>query len=377
MTIQLVDLKRQYEAIRPEIVAEICAALDSMELFLGPNVRAFESEFAEFCGAAHGIGVADGTSALYLALRALRVGPGDEVVTVSHTFIATVEAIVMTGATPVLVDVDPAYYTMDTTKVESALTSKTKAILPVHLYGHPADMEPIVSLARAHDIRVLEDASQAHGATYRGRPVGGLADAACFSLYYSKNLGAYGEAGIITTSDPDVAESVRMLRDHGSRDKYRHECMGVNGRLDEIQAAILRVKLRHLRDWNDLRRKHAHHYREALAGSELVLPSERDDSRHVHYVYAVLSSRRDALCDYLKVRGIATGVHYPVPVHRQPAFEPWQMGQAPQPQAERLAAQTLSLPMFPEIRDDEIEAVAAAVRDFDRVGAGAGIAAGG
>src|SRR5713226_739686 len=266
MHVPLFDLQAQYRTIKDEVLAAIEGVLEQMQLFLGPQGQAFEQEFAAYCGCEYGVGLASGTDALILALRACGIGAGDEVITVANTFIATVEAIAVVGATPVFVDIDPQTYTMDWRQIGQALTPRTRALLPVHLYGHPADMQPIVDVAREHGLWVIEDASQAHGATYRGRRVGSLGDIGCFSLYYSKNLGAYGEAGICVTNDQALAENLRMLRDHGSRIRYQHEVLGVNARLDELQAAVLRVKLRYLDQWNTARQDHACAYAEQLQG---------------------------------------------------------------------------------------------------------------
>src|SRR5713101_5083535 len=264
MKVPLVDLRAQYLTLKAEIMAAFEGILDSMQLFLGPWQRAFERDFAAYADCQYGVSASNGTDALYLALRACDVGPGDEVITVANTFIATVEAIALVGAIPILVDVDPDTYTLDWRQLDQVLTSRTRAILPVHLYGHPVDMQPVLDFARVHGLRVIEDASQAHGATYRGQRVGSLGDIGCFSLYYSKNLGAYGEAGICVTKDSELAEKMRMVRDHGSRVRYHHEIMGVNARLDELQAAVLRVKLHYLDQWNAARQAHAQVYGEQL-----------------------------------------------------------------------------------------------------------------
>src|SRR3989440_4102983 len=287
MKIPLVDLQAQYRTIRSEVTAAIEEVLADMQLFLGPQTQAFEQEFAHYCGCRYGVGLSSGTDALALALRACKIGPGDEVITVANTFIATVEAIAMVGARPVFVDIDPATYTMDWRQLEQALTPRTRAIIPVHLYGHPVEMQPVLEFAHAHRLRVIEDASQAHGATYQGQRVGSLGDIGCFSLYYSKNLGAYGEAGICVTDDPTLAERLRVLRDHGSRVRYEHEVLGVNARMDELQAAVLRVKLRYLDTWNAARQAHASGYTEALEGLVETVPVCRPWATHVYYVYVV------------------------------------------------------------------------------------------
>ncbi len=360
--IKLVDLQRQYQSIRKEVLVAIDAALSGMELFLGPNVRAFEREFADYCGSAEGIGVGSGTDALYLALRACDIGPGDEVITVSNSFFATVEAIVMAGATPVFVDVEEATATMDPELVEAAITPRTRALMPVHLFGQAADMNPLLAIAQKHGLRVIEDASQAQGARYNGSVVGTLGDIGAFSLYYSKNLGGYGEAGIVTTNDPQLAERIRMLRDHGSRQRYHHELIGMNSRLDELQAAILRIKLRRLEEWNQQRRAHARAYTARLQGT-VTTPFERPDSEHIYYVYVIQTDDRDALRASLAAQGIQTGIHYPVPLHLQPACAPFAPPKGALPVTERLAGRILSLPMFPELTHDEIDWVCEGVRN--------------
>jgi len=360
--IKLVDLQRQYQTIRKEVLVALDATLSGMELFLGPNVRAFEREFADYCGAAEAIGVGSGTDALYLALRACDIGPGDEVITVANTFIATVEAIVMAGARPVFVDVDAETATMDPRQVVAAITPRTRALLPVHLYGQAADMNPLQIIAQEYGLYLIEDASQAHGARYNGRPVGTLGDVAAFSLYCSKNLGAYGEAGIVTTNDPTIAERVRMLRDHGSCERYHHDFLGMNSRLDEIQAAILRIKLRRLGDWNQLRRSHAAIYSSQLAGVA-TLPYERSDTEHVYYTYVIQVDDRDALRSALDAQGVQTGIHYPIPLHLQPACAAFACPQGSLPVTERLAGCILSLPMFPELTRSEIDWVCACIHE--------------
>jgi dTDP-4-amino-4,6-dideoxygalactose transaminase len=360
--IKLVDLQRQYESIRQEVLVALDASLRGMELFLGPNVRAFEREFADYCGSAEGIGVGSGTDALYLALRACDIGPGDEVITVANSFFATVEAIVMAGATPVFVDVEEAAATMDPQQVEAAITPRTRALMPVHLYGQAADMNPLLAIARKYGLRVIEDASQAQGARYHGSVVGSLGDIGAFSLYYSKNLGGYGEAGIVTTNDPQLAERLRMLRDHGSRQRYHHELIGMNSRLDELQAAILRIKLRRLEAWNQQRRAHARAYTARLQGM-VTPPLERPNAEHVYYVYVIQADDRDELRASLAEQGIQTGIHYPVPLHLQPACAAFAPPKGSLPVTERLAGRILSLPLFPELTNDEIDWVCEGVRN--------------
>lgn len=360
----LVDLRAQYAAIRAEVQAAIDAVLESMQLILGPNVHAFEAEFAAYCEASHAVGVGSGTEALALALRAAGIGPGDEVITVAHTFFADCEAIVQVGAQPVFVDVQPDTQTMDPASFAAAITSRTRAVIPVHLYGQPADMDEIVAIARRHGLFVLEDACQAHGARYRGQRVGTLGHAAAFSFYPGKNLGAYGDGGAVVTNDAQLAERVRRLRDHGAVRKYEHYDIGGTGRLDELQAAVLRVKLRYLDAWNARRAAAAAAYTAGLADTAVTPPVVRDDRTHVFHLYAVQAPRRDALRAYLAEQGIATGMHYPIPCHLQPAAREWSAGPGSLPVTERLAARTLSLPLFPEITDAQIARVVAAVRAF-------------
>ena len=368
--IKLVDLQRQYQTIRKEVLIAIDATLSGMELFLGPNVRAFEREFADYCGTSEAIGVGSGTDALYLALRACDIGAGDEVITVANSFIATVEAIVMAGAKPVFVDVDPETATMDPRQVVSVLTPRTRALLPVHLFGQAAEMDPLLALAQEYGLRVIEDASQAQGARYNGARVGALGDLAAFSLYYSKNLGGYGEAGIVTTNDAFLAERVRMLRDHGSRERYHHELIGMNSRLDELQAAILRIKLRRLDEWNYWRREHALAYTARLQDI-VTTPVEHPHSEHVYYTYVIQTDSRDALRAALAAQGIQTGIHYPVPLHLQAACAEFACPQGSLPVTERLAGRILSLPMFPELIGSEIERVCTCIGEQVLSGASA------
>jgi dTDP-4-amino-4,6-dideoxygalactose transaminase len=346
----------------------VADVFEGMQLFLGPNVRAFEEEFAAYCQAQQAIGVGSGTDALILSLRAADVGPGDEVITVSHTFFADTEAIALVGATPVFVDVEPDTWNLDPSKLEAAITPRTKAIIPVHLCGQPADMTPIMEIARRHKLFVLEDACQAHGAEYQGKRVGAIGDAAVFSFYCSKNLGGFGEGGMVTTNDAGLTARIRRLRDHGSDRRYEHAEIGTNARLDEVQAAILRVKLRHLDGWNAGRQANAAAYGELLAGTGLALPTVRPDRTHVYHLYVVQGPRRDALKDYLGERGISTGVHYPIPGHLQPAAQPWTKGPGSLPVTEGLAERVLSLPMYPELSREQVAYVADAVRAFYAAG---------
>ena len=344
------DLTRQYAAIRREIDAAIAGVLAGGSFILGENVKAFEREFAAYCQADFAVGVGSGTEALHLALLALGIGAGDEVITVPHTAVATVAAIELAGARPVLVDVDPATMTMAPSQVEQHVSARTKAILPVHLYGHPAALDPILHVAQAHNLYVIEDCAQAHGAEYQGRRVGSIGNVGCFSFYPTKNLGAYGDGGMVVTSDSEINKRLRLLREYGWQERYVSAVRGgTNSRLDEIQAAILRVKLRHLDEWTRARRSLAARYCSLLAGSPVITPVEAPEARHVYHLYVVRSSQRDALRAYLNDNGVGTGIHYPVPVHLQPGYADLGSGTGSFPVTERLAQEILSLPMFPEL----------------------------
>ncbi len=367
MRIPLVDLKSQYQDIKEEVLSEIGQALDGMQLFLGKNVQTLESDFAAFCGVESAIGVSSGTDALHIAIRACGIGPGDEVITVSHTFIATIEAIILAGAKPVFVDIDPQTYNMDTCQVERMINSKTRAILPVHLYGYPSDMDPILELARTYKLKVIEDACQAHGAEYKGCRTGSMGDAGCFSFYFTKNLGAYGEGGIITTSDPDIAERCRMLRDHGQNSKYHHSMMGINGRLDEIQAAVLRVKLPHLEDWIEKRRNLAQAYNASLPAL-VEKPQETPWAKHVYHLYVVRTPERDQLRAWLENKGIGAGMHYPIPVHMQEAWREYGGGDFSLPVTEKITKEIISLPIYPEMTNEEVDYICDCIREFGESG---------
>jgi dTDP-4-amino-4,6-dideoxygalactose transaminase len=363
MHIPLVDLKTQYQDLKEEVLTEISQVLDGMQLFLGKNVQAVESNFAEFCGTQHAIGVGSGTDALHVAIRACGIGPGDEVITVAHTFIATVEAIILAGARPVLVDIDPVTCVMDVTQVEKAITSRTKAIIPVHLYGHPVDMDPILDLARIYNLKVIEDSCQAHGAEYKGRRTGSLGDIGCFSFYFTKNLGGYGEGGIITTSDEEIAQRCRMIRDHGSSAKYYHSMMGFNGRLDELQAAVLKVKLQYLDEWTEKRRDIARAYASGL-DSSVMLPHEMPWAKHVYHLFVIRTPERDQLKDWLESKGISAGLHYPVPVHLQEAWREVGGVDCSLPVTEKVVGEILSLPIYPELSIEEVNDICDSVREF-------------
>jgi len=356
----------QYRSIKPEIDAAVLRVLDSSQFILGEEVVAFEKEFAAYCGTSDAIGVNSGTSALHLALLAAGIGPGDEVITVPFTFVATAAAIVYAGATPVFVDIDPETCNMAPGEIERAITSRTKAIMPVHLYGHPADMDPILEIARRRHLLVIEDAAQAHGAEYKGRRCGSMGVMAAFSFYPGKNLGAYGEGGAVVTSDPALAKKVRVMRSWGEERRYEHSVKGFNYRMDGIQGAILRVKLRHLEAWTEARRARAADYARAFAGAGITLPVEQPQCRHVYHVYAIRSPHRDATRAALQAADIQSGVHYPIPVHLQPAHADLGYTRGDFPVTEEVAAQVLSLPMFPEMTTGQVQTVAAAVLAAER-----------
>jgi len=367
--IPFLDLKKQYSSIASEVLHAVSAVCDSCEFVLGREVSAFEEEFAAYCGTRFAVAVNSGTSALHLALVAAGVGSGDEVITVPATFVATVSAIVYTGAKPVFVDVDPSTYVMDAAQIEDALTERTKAILPVHLYGHSADMDPILTVARRNGLPVIEDAAQAHGAEYRGRRCGAFGDLGCFSFYPGKNLGAYGEAGLVTTNDAELARKLRMLRDWGAERKYEHVLKGFNYRMDAIQGAVLRIKLRYLEQWTQSRRARAAQYTAVLGGTGLQLPTEAWNCRHVYHIYPVLCDRRAELIVTLSSRGIQTGIHYPYPIHLLPAYADLNYRAGRFPVAEWIASNEVSLPMFAELTEEDVYEVAESIRDFCAVAA--------
>jgi len=362
MGVPFVDLKAQYRTIRAEIDAAIREVVESGAFVLGPAVERFEREFAEYLGVRHVAGVSSGTAALQLALLALDIGPGDEVIVPAHTFVATAEAVSHVGARPVLVDVTDDTGNIDPALVVSAITDRTRAIIPVHLYGHPADLDPILDAADRHGIPVVEDACQAHGARYKGGRAGSFGRLACFSFYAGKNLGAYGEGGAVATNDPALDARIRRFRDHGQSQRYHHAEIGFNARLEGIQGAVLAVKLRHLDHWNELRREHAAYYSERLAESGVRVPVIRDGCEAVHHLYVVRTEDRDELQAHLAERGIQTGLHYPVPVHLQPAYAALGHPAGTFPVAERWAKECLSLPMFAELTDAAVDETIAAVR---------------
>lgn len=355
--IQLVDLKSQYDTISDDINQAIQSIIDNSAFVGGKAVREFETDFAAYCNVKACVGVGNGTDAIYLTLRALGIGPGDEVITVPYTFIATTEAITMTGARPVFVDIKEDTMLMNPALLEAAITPQTRAIVPVHLYGQPCEMDSILEIAHRHGLKVIEDAAQAHGAKWRGRRVGSIGDAACFSFYPGKNLGAFGDAGAVVSNDEDLIERVRMLANHGRLEKYTHKIEGVNSRLDGLQAAILRVKLRHLDEWNEKRRHHADFYLDALTDHEIRLPVTHPDASHVWHLFVVRVPDREAFQQRLKSEGIATGIHYPIPLHLQPAYEGANIPRETLPISEKVAAEVVSLPMYPELSPEQLETI--------------------
>ena len=364
MQVPLMDLKAEYRHLKDELLAAVDDALDSMQLFLGPNVQAFEEEFAQFCGVKHAVGVGSGTDALILALKAAGIGAGDEVITSSWTFIATLEAIVHVGATPVLVDIDPDSYCLAPQLVAAAITPHTRAIIPVHVFGHPADMAGINRTAGEHDLHVIEDAAQAHGARLCARRVGSLGHCGVFSFYMTKNLGAYGEAGMVTTDSDQLAEQVRLLRNHGQTEKYQHMLMGYNSRLDEIQAAILRVKLKYLPRGNQRRREQAALYGELLADCPVTPPTEAPGVCHGYHLYTIRTDRCAELAAHLQQLGIGFARHYQVPCHAQRAARPWGLNELALPHTDQAATEVIQLPLHPYLSDEQISYVAATVKQF-------------
>ena len=359
--IPFLDLKSQYHSIKQEIDAAVARVLESTQFVLGDEVAAFEEEFAGYCQTLYGVAVNSGTSALHLALLAAGIGHGDEVITVPFTFVATVAAVHYVGAKPVFVDIEPRSFTMDVSRIEDVITERTKAIMPVHLYGQPADMDPILEVARRHDLIVIEDAAQAHGAEYKGRRVGSIGDLGCFSFYPGKNLGAYGEGGMVVTNNPEYSRAIGILRDWGQERKYHHIVKGYNYRMEGLQGAILRVKLRHLESWTESRRSHAARYDQLLADCEIQSPVALPDNRHVYHIYAVRVPERDALQRALHEQGIQTGIHYPIPVHLQEAYADPHYQPGDLTCSEQAANEVLSLPMYAELSDSQIDAVCAAI----------------
>lgn len=368
MKVPFIDLRPQHRALRDELNEAIQRVMDRCDFALGEDVARFEEEFAEFCGTQYAVGVDSGLSALELSLRAFGIGPGDEVIVPAHTFVATAAAVTFAGAQPVLVDVDPVTLNVDVVQIEAAITPRTKAIIPVHLYGLPAEMDVIMRLADEHDAVVIEDACQAHGAQYRGMRTGSLGHAAAFSFYPTKNLGGCGDAGILVTDDAQVAQQVRAMRNCGQRVKNVHELSPFNHRMDTLQAAILRVKLRYLDAWNMARRQNAALYTDLLAGSGVITPIEAPHATHVYHLYVVRTPRRDALQAYLREHDIGTGIHYPIPIHLQPFYAEYGFRRGQFPVTEQVCDEILSLPMFPEMSAEQVRFVADKVQSFDADG---------
>lgn len=363
-TIPFVDLKAQYQTLKKEMDQAILDLVGSTQFILGEDVTRFEQEFSAYCNVKHTVAVSSGTEALILALRALEIGPGDEVIVPANTFIATALAVSYVGAKPVFVDADDQNYNMDPEHVVRAITPQTKAMMPVHLYGQPADMTPLLKIAKEHKLYVVEDACQAHGAEYKGKRVGGIGDIAAFSFYPGKNLGAYGDAGAVTTNNKKLFERVTLLHNYGQKVKYHHLVKGTNSRLDTLQAAILRVKLPHLDQWNSRRQEIAQQYAQGLANLAITLPVIDKNRTHVFHIYAILTSKRDKLQQYLQERGIGAQIHYPVPIHLQKAYAELRYGKGDFPVSEYLANHELSLPMYAEMTDKQIQTVITSVRDF-------------
>lgn len=362
--IPTINLKMQYHSIKKEIDKAINNVLESGYFILGENVKIFEKEFADYCNTKYAIGVASGTDALHIALLALGIGNGDEVITTSLSAIATALTISFTGAKPVFVDIDPETYNIDANKIEEKITNKTRAIIPVHLYGQPAEMEKIKKIADAHGLFVIEDVAQAHGAEFKGKRVGSIGNVGCFSFYPTKNLGAYGDGGMIVTNDEKIAEKVRLLRDYGQKIRYHHLIKGFNSRLDEIQAAILRVKLKKLDEWNNIRRKNAKQYNELLKESGVILPVEKPYAKHIYHQYVIRTNQRDKLQEWLRSKGILTDVHYPIPIHLQNAYKELGYKRGDLPVTEKYVDEILSLPMYPELKREDIKKIADMITIF-------------
>ena len=362
--IPTIDLRLQYDSIKEEVDRAIADTLERGWFILGENVREFEKEFAGYCGVKHASGVASGTDALHISLLACGVGNGDEVITTSLSAIASAFAVTYTGAKPVFTDIDPETFNMDVADMERRITKKTKAIIPVHLYGNPCDMDPIMEIAEKRGLVVIEDCAQAHGAEYKGRKVGSIGHIAAFSFYPTKNLGAYGDGGAVLTDSDELAEKVEMLRNYGQKTRYYHLMKGFNSRLDELQAAILRVKLRKLDQWNDSRRSNAHLYDKLLEQSDVVTPAEKEYAKHIYHLYVIRSKRRDELRAWLKANGILTDVHYPIPLPLQEAYKELGFGSGSFPVVEKAVKEIISLPMFPELKNEDIEKVAQSIKLF-------------
>lgn len=367
MKIPLVDLKAGYQTLKGEIISAIEEVLSEMNLHLGYNVKAFENEFASYVGSKYAIGVGSGTDAIIIALLSTGIKRGDEVVTTPHTFFATTEAITHIGAIPILVDIDINSYSINYLQIEKKITARTRAILPVHIYGQSVDMQPIVDIAQKYGLKIIEDACQAHGAEYYNKKCGTIGDVGCFSFYFTKNLGAYGEGGIITTNDPIIAEKTRQLRNHGHKSKYEHGLIGYNSRLDEIQAAVLRVKLKYLDKYNEARRTIAKTYNELLKNTSLILPKEVPGRKHVYHLYVIRCKERDNLQQFLTNAGIGTGIHYKNPIHLQEACQNYGYKKNDFPVTENVCNEILSLPIYPELEDSDIRYITQKIKEFYRL----------
>ncbi len=363
-SIPFLDLNLQFKSIEKEVMDKTYEVFNNSAFIGGNECKLFEEEFAQYCDTKYSVGVANGTDALWLSLKALGIGQGDEVITAANTFIATVEAISAVGATPVFVDHNPTTYTIDVTKIESKITENTKAIIPVHLYGYPAEMDKIIDLAKKYNLKVVEDAAQAHGAIYKGRRIGSIGDIACFSFYPGKNLGAYGDGGAITTNSYELSEKVRLLSQHGSKNKYKHIVPGYNSRLDGLQAAILRIKLKYIEEWTEMRRRNARYYNKLLSDSNYIIPIEEDDTRHVYHLYVVRVNDRNSFIKFLNEKGIQTGIHYPTPVHLTEAYSYLNIAQGTFPISEKTSSEIVSLPMFPELTNEQIEYIVESINEY-------------
>jgi dTDP-4-amino-4,6-dideoxygalactose transaminase len=362
--IPFIDLRKEYATIRKEVLAVIDEVLESGWFILGQKLEMFEKEFAKYIGAKYGIGVNSGTDALYLAIKVLGISEGDEVITVSHTFQSTADAITRNGAKPVFADIDPETYVMDNSKIEKRITKNTKAIIPVHLYGHPVDMDHVLEIAKERGLYVIEDACQAHGSEYKGKKVGRLGDISCFSFYPTKNLAGYGDNGMLLTHNPELADKLKAWRNYGQHKKYYHDFVGINSRMDEVQAAILSVKLTHLDEWNEKRRKNARLYNSLLEDSNVIVPTEKEYAKHVYYVYVVRHKKRDKLGQFLEREGIQTLVHYPVPVHKQKGYESYAR-EARLPMTEKTCREILSLPMYPLLEEEDILKISDCIAKYE------------
>jgi len=364
--IPFVDLKKEYASIKNEIKISIERVFEKQCFLLGEELKEFENDFTKYIGIKFGVGVNSGSDALYLALKCLNIGKGNEVITISHTFISTVDAIVRNGAKPVFIDIESDTFNMDVSKIEKNITEKTKAIIPVHLYGNPVDLDPIMELAEKYNLNVIEDACQAHGAEYKGKKVGGIGDIGCFSFYPAKNLGAYGDGGMIVTNDEELSTNLKMYRNYGQKKKYYHDFIAVNSRLDELQAAVLRVKLKHLNEWNDRRRKNAKLYNELLQDSDIITPIEKECAKHVYHLYVIKNKNRDKLKKYLEKNNIQTLIHYPIPVHLQKAYSQYR-NVSSLPATEKICNEILSLPMHPWLTEEEIYSISLKIKKLKEI----------